>query len=153
MDRTARLNLLFSQDEALLRLDTQLRTVPEVQSNRDSSSTNDNVNTGREPSKPTISQLAQSIGPSKPDAGNERHENARGEVSKSVTPIPGSSTQTIPVYTSSSREGSDVPHDGTFSPLVTISRYAYKYIKGPLSQKLASEFFDGGKFWNRCWDL
>ncbi|GAB1203439.1 hypothetical protein APSETT445_002074 [Aspergillus pseudonomiae] len=115
MDRTARLNLLFSQDEALLRLDTQLRTVPEVQSNRDSSSTNDNVNTGREPSKPTISQLAQSIGPSKPDAGNERHENAREEVSESVTPIPGSSTQTIP--------------------------------------KLASEFFDGGKFWNRCWDL
>ncbi|KNG87707.1 hypothetical protein ANOM_003919 [Aspergillus nomiae NRRL 13137] len=153
MDRTARLNLLFSQDEALLRLDTQLRTVPEVQSNRDSSSTNDNVNTGREPSKPTISQLAQSIGPSKPDAGNERHENAREEVSESVTPIPGSSAQTIPVYTSSSREGSDVPHDGTFSPLVTISRYAYKYIKGPLSQKLASEFFDGGKFWNRCWDL
>ncbi|OGM41025.1 hypothetical protein ABOM_010301 [Aspergillus bombycis] len=155
MDRIARLNLLFSGDEALLKLDTQLRTLPKAQSNQDSASINDNVNTDREPSDPNISQLAQSLGPYKSAISDEKHENAREEGSESVTPIPGSSTQTIPVDTipSPSLEGSDVPHDGTFSPLVTISRYAYKYVKGPLSQQLASEFFDGGKFWNRCWDL
>ncbi|KAF7619300.1 hypothetical protein F9C07_2437 [Aspergillus flavus] len=155
MDRITRLNLLFSQDEALLRLDTQLRTVPEVQSNRDSVPINDNVNIDREPSTTTISQPVQSLGPSKPATGDEQRENVREKGSESVAPIPGSFIQTTPNDTipSPSLEGPNVPHDGTFSPLVTISRYAYKYVKGPLSQKLASEFFDGGKFWNRCWDL
>ncbi|KJK65073.1 exonuclease domain in DNA-polymerase alpha and epsilon chain ribonuclease T and other exonuclease [Aspergillus parasiticus SU-1] len=150
MDRVTRLNLLFGQDEALLRLDTQLRTVPEVQSNRDSVPINDNVNIDREPST-TLSQPVQSLGPSKPATGDEQRENVKEKGSESVASIPGPFTQTIPVDTtpSLSLEGPNVPHDGTFSPLVTISRYAYKYVKGPLSQKLASEFFDGGKFWNR----
>ncbi|KAE8361828.1 hypothetical protein BDV27DRAFT_166627 [Aspergillus caelatus] len=155
MDKAARLTLLFGADEALLSLDTQLRTVPEIQSDPGSASINDSVNPAREPSNPILSKAVQSPGPSKSATGDEQRENARDKGPESVTPISGSSTQAIPVATipSSSLEGSNVPHDGTFSPLVTISRYAYKNVKGPLSQKLASEFFDGGKFWNRCWDL
>lgn len=155
MDRAARLSLLFGADEALLRLDTQLRTVFEIQSGPESAPINDSVNPDWEPSNPIRSKALQSLGPSKSATGDEQRENARDKDPGSVTSISGSSTQAISVVTipSSSLEGSDVPHDGTFSPLVTISRYAYKYVKCPLSQKLASEFFDGGKFWNRCWDL
>ncbi|KAE8373168.1 hypothetical protein BDV26DRAFT_285355 [Aspergillus bertholletiae] len=132
MKRTERLGLLFSQDYALLRLDTQLRTVPESQSNLEPVSTNDNVNTT-----------------------NEQCDNVREPISERTAPLVGSSTQTnsVDITPSISLESSDVPYDGTFSPLVTISRYAYKYVKGPLSQELATQFFDGGKFWSRCWDL
>lgn len=40
-----------------------------------------------------------------------------------------------------------------FCPVVTISRYPYKYIHGGDADLIAKRFFDRGKFWERTWDL
>ncbi|KAL4943018.1 hypothetical protein BDV06DRAFT_235039 [Aspergillus oleicola] len=45
------------------------------------------------------------------------------------------------------------PHDGSFCPLVALSRFPYQHIHGDLMQKVASGFFDKGQFWERPWDL
>ncbi|KAL4906248.1 hypothetical protein BDW74DRAFT_177266 [Aspergillus multicolor] len=52
-------------------------------------------------------------------------------------------------------QDSDVPspHDGTFCPLVALSRFPYHHIRGDLMQKVAGKFFDKGRFWDREWDL
>lgn len=40
-----------------------------------------------------------------------------------------------------------------FCPIVTISRFPYKYIHGPEKNPIAAGLFDAGKFWNRIWDM
>ncbi|KAL4755357.1 hypothetical protein BDW72DRAFT_189121 [Aspergillus terricola var. indicus] len=45
------------------------------------------------------------------------------------------------------------PHDGTFCPILAMSRFPYHHIHGDLMQKVASGFFDKGQFWHRKWDL
>lgn len=40
-----------------------------------------------------------------------------------------------------------------FCPLLATSRFPYKYLRGGLSQRVASNFFDVGKFWDREWDI
>ncbi|KAL1955317.1 hypothetical protein VTO42DRAFT_8657 [Malbranchea cinnamomea] len=40
-----------------------------------------------------------------------------------------------------------------FCPIVAISRYPYKYLRGPDADLIAKQFFGGGKFWARTWDL
>ncbi|KAJ5625841.1 hypothetical protein N7510_002150 [Penicillium lagena] len=57
----------------------------------------------------------------------------------------------------SSTQGPGWPSDVTlaesFCPVVALSRFPYRYLRGEMSQKVASRFFDGNKFWNRHWDL
>ncbi|OCL09401.1 hypothetical protein AOQ84DRAFT_375871, partial [Glonium stellatum] len=43
--------------------------------------------------------------------------------------------------------------DQTFSPIISISKYPYKFVNQRDSQRIASKFFDAGKFWMREWDL
>ena len=43
--------------------------------------------------------------------------------------------------------------DQTFSPILPISKYPYKFVNQRDSQRIASKFFDAGKFWMREWDL
>ncbi|KAL4992169.1 hypothetical protein BDW68DRAFT_197387 [Aspergillus falconensis] len=45
------------------------------------------------------------------------------------------------------------PHNGTFCPMLAMSRFPYYHIHGDLMQKVASRFFDKGQFWDRKWDL
>lgn len=46
-----------------------------------------------------------------------------------------------------------IPSDGTFCPLLALSKYPYKYLQGEMSQKVANRFFERGLFWKRQWDL
>lgn len=48
---------------------------------------------------------------------------------------------------------SDAKLLSAFCPIVAASRYPYKCIRGDLSQSVATQFFDKGKFWTREWDL
>ncbi|OCK75742.1 hypothetical protein K432DRAFT_408757 [Lepidopterella palustris CBS 459.81] len=41
----------------------------------------------------------------------------------------------------------------SFSPILPVSKYPYKFVNQCDSQRIASRFFDRGKFWNREWDL
>lgn len=43
--------------------------------------------------------------------------------------------------------------DQPFSPILPISKYPYKFVNQRDSQRIASKFFDAGKFWMREWDL
>ncbi|KAM5445254.1 hypothetical protein MaudCBS49596_007677 [Microsporum audouinii] len=40
-----------------------------------------------------------------------------------------------------------------FCPLMAISRFPYKYIRGDNMVHIAHTYFDGGKFWDRPWDV
>lgn len=42
---------------------------------------------------------------------------------------------------------------GSFCPLIAVSTFPYRFIHGDSSQPVASAFFDGGKFWNRRWNM
>jgi hypothetical protein len=58
----------------------------------------------------------------------------------------GSSTQG-PVWPS------DIVLAESFCPAVALSRFPYLFLRGDISQKVASRFFDANKFWDRGWDL
>lgn len=45
------------------------------------------------------------------------------------------------------------PAEESYCPILEISKYCYKYIRGDDSQRVATRFFDAGKFWARDWDL
>jgi hypothetical protein len=40
-----------------------------------------------------------------------------------------------------------------FTPIQALAKYPYRFCDKSLSQDIASAFFDGGKFWDREWDL
>jgi hypothetical protein len=40
-----------------------------------------------------------------------------------------------------------------FTPIQALAKYPYRFCDKALSQDIASAFFDGGKFWDREWDL
>lgn len=43
---------------------------------------------------------------------------------------------------------------GSFCPIVSISKFPYKYIRDSTAkQNIASGFFDSQKFWDNLWDL
>jgi hypothetical protein len=48
---------------------------------------------------------------------------------------------------------SDVTLAESYCPVVALSRFPYRYLRGEMSQKVASRFFDANKFWDRHWDL
>ncbi|KAF9889100.1 hypothetical protein FE257_008077 [Aspergillus nanangensis] len=84
--------------------------------------------------------------------------------SKTTTEIPTESQDNKPgASTGPPKHEQDTPapaqysqrsmSNGTFCPLIAVSRYPYKFIRGELTQKVASQFFDAGKFWDRCWDI
>ena len=47
----------------------------------------------------------------------------------------------------------DVELAAHFCPIMALSRYPYRHMKSELSQRVGSQFFDGGKFWSRHWDM
>ncbi|CAL5867574.1 uncharacterized protein PFLUO_LOCUS1793 [Penicillium psychrofluorescens] len=48
---------------------------------------------------------------------------------------------------------SDVTLAESYCPVVALSRFPYRYLRGEMSQKVASRFFDANKFWDRHWDF
>ncbi|KAF7586936.1 hypothetical protein BBP40_008010 [Aspergillus hancockii] len=155
MERVERLKLLFAQDASLLGLDTQLRPMSDILPNTESADMDDDITYYKENVDPNLSQeqnlkrthelnvIGEERGHSTEDPPDAEYQVFESAAQKSaVYLIPDLTTQ-----------GPDTFNDSSFSPLIAISRFPYKYVKGELSQKIASQFFDGGKFWDRCWDL
>ncbi|KAJ9668170.1 hypothetical protein H2201_001599 [Coniosporium apollinis] len=49
--------------------------------------------------------------------------------------------------------GELAPLEDTFCPILPVSKYCYKFIGKKHSETVAEKFFNGGKFWQRTWDL
>ena len=133
MDRVNRLCLLFNQDEALLQVNTGLRVTPP---------------------EPIVENAPQ----------EENHDTAPSNLEDLEKVLPDQTTlqhpgQPKPDQESESTASSEqtpqdpLEHDGSFCPLLAISRYPYRFLKDKLSQSVASRFFDRGKFWSRSWDV
>lgn len=43
--------------------------------------------------------------------------------------------------------------DENFCPVLAVSKYPYRFVAKELSEVLADAFFNGGKFWERPWDV
>ena len=41
----------------------------------------------------------------------------------------------------------------SFCPFIAFTKFPYKYVDRAFSQPIATAFFDGGKIYNRSWDL
>ncbi|KAF4260864.1 hypothetical protein CNMCM8812_005211 [Aspergillus fumigatus] len=147
MDRTERLKLLFSEDEFLLRLNTRLnaQSKPDLKATEAASST-------------VVTQ--EEVQPEKVDEDSEPNTKAGGNaegLDKSLVQETGQCNSSTPTpgtrYFSHEQEVPSTPLDGFFCPLVAISKYPYKFVHKELSQMVANRFFNGGKFWQRVWDL
>lgn len=139
MDRNALLNLLFEKDSFLLQLDTGLRAKaprPTPQSSQVGSA-----------SQSQISIPAQSVQlqPSQRESRDQNGGSSAAQATEAVSRDIEGNTTPIPVV--------PIQDDKTFCPLMAVSRFPYRHIKGELSQTVARKFFDGGKFWERTWDM
>ncbi|KAF7121900.1 hypothetical protein CNMCM5793_009454 [Aspergillus hiratsukae] len=145
MDRRERLKLLFSEDESLLQFNTRLNaiSIPDAKAVGEASLT---VETQEDIQSEQVSESK-----SNPD------ETAKGLDKSTVQESDecNASTQTPATKDSSThdQEEPSTPLDGFFCPLMAMSRYPYRFVPKELSQTVASQFFDGGKFWQRGWDI
>ncbi|KAL5357673.1 hypothetical protein BJX96DRAFT_182140 [Aspergillus floccosus] len=139
MDRAALLNLLFEKDSFLLHLDTGLR-VKEPQPTPQPRQVD-----GASYSQNSKSVQAEQLQPSQREPVGHAERTSAAPTNETVCEdIEGNATP-IPVVS--------VQEDGNFCPLMAVSRFPYRHIKGELSQTVARNFFDGGKFWERVWDI
>ena len=155
MDRQARLQLLFQQDESLLQTDTHLTRMPPAdvgmpdvtaaQSDGKKSSSQRNLDNHSLSDQPLIVEDVDGERDGHPRNGKKIDENAddstqRGKLQAIETdqPVGGASQDTAA---------------DSFCPLLAVSRFPYKFIRGELRQQVARRFFDQGRFWNRGWDL
>ncbi|KAF2016674.1 hypothetical protein BU24DRAFT_423048 [Aaosphaeria arxii CBS 175.79] len=51
------------------------------------------------------------------------------------------------------QRGELAPPGKYFTPLLALAKYPYRYCDRDSLQNVASQFFDGGKFWAREWDI
>lgn len=136
MDCVRRLHLLFENDGELLCPDTVLHHLPSSHTKGQlipSESVPVKVEAERSSDgMDTLDSLVATM-----EAVSVK-ETAEDEIPSSVTPA----IQTTESDLSTS-----------FCPIIAVSRYPYKYIKGELSKNIVQKFFDEGKFWNREWTL
>ncbi|KAE8145641.1 hypothetical protein BDV25DRAFT_133615 [Aspergillus avenaceus] len=155
MERSARLDLLFSEDESLLGLDTHLRgtSVGPLEPEEDSVVKRQREKNDNE----AINERALQSGVEGQEQLPMDIDIELARANEGAIESPSAAADQLIHQNRSSYSLTEVslepPSDGTFSPLMAISRYPYKYLKGGLSQGVASQFFDGGKFWNRPWDI
>ncbi|KAL4897164.1 hypothetical protein BDV59DRAFT_190949 [Aspergillus ambiguus] len=131
MDREKLLHLLFERDNFLLHLDTNRRAMGQPTSEIE------------EPSEPVepIPEFHHQC-EIKGNRGSLTAPIKKADATPQGNEMSVNPTPSVPMR-----------HDGTFSPLMAVARFPYRHVKGELSQKVASQFFDGGKFWERRWDL
>lgn len=149
MDRRERLKLLFSEDESLLRFNTRLNALSSVPGSKAVEETSLTVVTQKE----VQSEKDDSVSESKTNPDETAEGLDRSTVQE--TDECNASTRTPETKDSSIRDQEEplTPLDGFFCPLMAMSRYPYKFVPKELSQTVASQFFDGGKFWQRVWDM
>ncbi|GFF47244.1 hypothetical protein IFM58399_08000 [Aspergillus lentulus] len=147
MDRTERLKLLFNEDEALLQFNTRLNAVsiPDSEPAEGASLT---VVTQEEVQLEDDGKVSEPNTKAE-EIAEEPDQSTVQEADKCNSSIQASDTK---AFTHDGEEP-PTPIDGFFCPLMAMSRYPYKFVRKELSQTVASRFFDGGKFWQRVWDL
>lgn len=65
-----------------------------------------------------------------------------------------SSAPTTNNATASKHKFCDVaPADQQFVPINAVSKFPYKYMKQSQGETVSKQFFTGGKFWERDWEL
>lgn len=132
-----RFELLFGDEPSLLQKDTGLRVSV------------DPVVSEVEDDTMAVSQdVTASI---QQDENKEPKDTAEHPKAKDVeieANYPRPIEETIP-----ESQTKNVHLNGSFCPAISLSRFPYKFIRDNISQSVASEFFDEGKFWERSWDL
>ncbi|GIJ87804.1 hypothetical protein Asppvi_006717 [Aspergillus pseudoviridinutans] len=148
MDRTERLKLLFREDESLLQINTRLNAL--------------SISDSKAAEAASLTMVTQEEVLSEKDGKDSESKSRAEETAKGLDKSTAqeidecnASTQTPDTRDSKthSQEEPSTPLDGFFCPLMAMSRYPYKFVSKELSQMVASRFFDGGKFWQRVWDL
>lgn len=180
MGRDSRFKLLFEGDESLLQLDSQLFSpdAAEPASSSVSQAERQVAEIGTADSQVALQLDRETPDPTTPPPFAGEPLNGQDE----PTSVPGdagddqqnthrlvASTGGFHDSAGAQREAKDDQHakppqslrldkarfsiDDCFCPLLAVSRYPYRQLQGEISHKVASRFFDGGKFWNRQWDL
>lgn len=164
MGRAERLKLLFGDDDgSLLQKNTRLKVptvsvveVPETETN--DTAVKEQVRTESIQKVAVQEQQTNDEVPQEPpveDAEDPRtivHGDSGSREQKSATHQPQSQSTTT-IESNPASEEVDICVSGSFCPLITVSRYPYRFVHGGLSQPVASAFFDGGKFWKRKWNM
>ena len=65
----------------------------------------------------------------------------------------GQPPQPSVIYNPYTKLGQPADPNQSFSPIVAVSRYPYKFVPKHLSEKIAEKFFVDSKFWYREWDV
>lgn len=179
MSREARLKLLFEGDQALLDMYTHLNENPGTGAAEAASPAPVAVVSAApqtQPQGPMVVPMDPSLSHPEPrlsyirtgvigqNAGDE--DNQVIQPPQSVSSFSSAETKSRSKLesaappqehhtpeSSSQIDTSDVSLATSFCPANTMARFPYKYIRSDLSQSVASQFFDGNKFWNREWDL
>ncbi|GAQ04283.1 hypothetical protein ALT_1604 [Aspergillus lentulus] len=147
MDRTERLKLLFSEDEVLLQFNTRLNAVS-ISDSKAAEGASSTVVTQEEVQLEDDGKDSETNTKAE-EIAEELDQSTVQEADKCNSSIQASDTK---AFTHDGEEP-PTPIDGFFCPLMALSRYPYKFVRKELSQTVASRFFDGGKFWQRVWDL
>lgn len=147
MNPTERLKLLFEHDETLLKMDTGLHITEcpgsETEQEGKQSTVQPETSGQKEPS---------SIHPnSMSDEKDKLEIVTRKSEQHDVTNKEAAAVQTESLPPAIL--AADVELAAHFCPIMALSRYPYRHMKGELSQRAGSQFFDGGKFWSRHWDM
>ena len=135
MGRAERLKLLFGNEDSLLQIDTHLK-VPTVSTVEIPEPQKDEP-TAKKQNKPS-QQLEQ------PKTTQDKDTDQKPKPQQPKYPI---------VEITQDLQDTTICESGSFCPLVAVSRFPYKFIRGDLTQPVANEFFAEGKFWKRRLDL
>jgi hypothetical protein len=137
MGRAERLKLLFGNEDSLLQIDTQLKvstvSTVEIPEPRKEGPT---AKKGNEPS--------QQLPVEQPKTTHDKDTDQKPKPVQPKHPI---------IEITQGLQDTTICESGSFCPLVAVSRFPYKFIRGELTQPIANEFFAEGKFWKRRWDL
>ncbi|OJD13377.1 hypothetical protein AJ78_06166 [Emergomyces pasteurianus Ep9510] len=170
MDRQARLKMLFDgEDEELLKTNTELQPVFETQA---LPMKEHNAVNRPETRPPQTGQASASTKPAVVESSSSEDgfddylaafsQAARKSRTKNKTcnkndkNCKGNSDADLSISTFSHHSSeAAVCGDGVklFCPIVAVSRFPYKYVRGSVGEQIAQRFFSEGKFWERSWDL
>ena len=141
MGRAERLELLFGNEETLLQIDTHLK-VPTVSTVEIPEPLKDEPVAKKQDDKPSQQQPVEKV----------EHPKATQDKDTDQKPKPVQPKHPI-IENNPDLQDTTICESGSFCPLVAVSRFPYKFIRGELTQPVANEFFAEGKFWKRWWDL
>jgi hypothetical protein len=78
-------------------------------------------------------------------------DDATLNVTSKPESAPSEDSATIVPYRSTVSSDAKVPL--SFTPALALAHFPYKHLRGDLAKRISQEFYEGGKFWQRTWDL